>query len=113
MKKLLIVLFVLGCACAFAQVGDENCGAFMYKGEKFSDNSDEARAFFYDFQEAEADICYMGDWTIAQDMFSDTLSFSIHEVSSNGTLSVEVYNPEINASANGMIPKCSTECNVK
>jgi hypothetical protein len=106
MKKILIGMLTLVSISAFA--GD---GAFMYKGKRLVDNSKGAILFFQDLKTAESsgkqvDICYSGDWTIAQDAFSDTLSFSIHKVSLDGTLKVEVYNVVENKTTYGSIPVC-------
>lgn len=106
MKRLLIGLVILGSISSFA-----GHGAFIYNGEILEDNTDQALFLFNDMKSAETsseqvDICYYGDWTIAQDSFTDILSFSILDVGSSGELNVQIYNPNSNALTYGIIPVC-------
>lgn len=106
MIKLLLVLLALGPITVMA--GD---GAFVYKGKRLKDNTKRALLFFKEFKAAElngrkVDICFKGDWTIAQDSFSDLLSFSIETIVENKKLDVEVYNAVDDKIARGIILAC-------
>ena len=52
------------------------------------------------------DICYEGDWTVAQDRFTDCLAFSILNVYPSGALEVEVYNVVDDKESFGIIDFC-------
>lgn len=111
MKRIIMGLIALTSVSAFA-----DNGAFVFKGKPLKDNSKQAIRFFNEMKSAElsgkkVDICYVGDWTVAQDAFTDTLSFSILSVSKEKALNVEVYNVVDDKSAHGIIPACKKRYN--